>query len=437
MISSHFRPRISRLVLPRLAVALCVGGLYSTAPSASAVDRLSNPLADSPKWKLLEKYQRTITRAAFERLLRGVYAIHGINEDLIRVDRDFACILMDQDAQTWFTLHFAKDDQTARSASRTWRTAQTLPRQKPRKTLAGLKIALDPGHIGGDWARMEERWFKLGDAPPVEEGEMTLRVAKLLATKLRALGARVSLVRDKAEPVTPFRPSDFTTIAREVLRASGTENPREDFNGPDDPLKDQTVRWHSEILFYRGSEIRQRARRVNSLLRPDLVLCLHFNAEAWGDEHNPSFIDRNHLHLLVNGSYLESELAFDDERFEMVRRLLSRTYDEELRIADTAAAAMAKTTGLPPYQYTTDNVARVGTSGYVYARNLVATRLYQCPVVYFEPYVMNNAEVFARVQAGDYEGTRLIDGVERPSIFREYADSVADGLIEYYQSAPH
>ena len=174
---------------------------------------------------------------------------------------------------------------------------------------------------------------------------------------------------------------------------------------------------------------------MNSRLRPDLVLCLHFNAEAWGDEHNPAFIDRNHLHLLVNGSYLESELAYDDERFEMVRRLLSRTYDEELKIADTAAATMARKTELPPYQYTTDNVARVGASGYVYARNLVATRLYQCPVVYFEPYVMNNSEVFARVQAGDYEGTRLINGVERPSIYREYVDSVVEGLVEYYRGA--
>ena len=75
----------------------------------------------------------------------------------------------------------------------------------------------------------------------------------------------------------------------------------------------------------------------------------------------------------------------------------------------------------------------MGASGYVYARNLVATRLYQCPVVYFEPYVMNNSEVFARIQAGDYEGTRLINGIERPSIYREYVDSVVKGLVEYYR----
>jgi hypothetical protein len=408
---------------------------FFASPSAFPADHLSNPLADPPNWKALEKYQRSITHDEFERLLCGVYATHGISDELIRIDPDFACILMDRDAQTWFTLRFATDQKKRGSSERSWRDAKSLPRPKRSGVLSGLKIALDPGHIGGEWAKMEERWFKLGDATPVEEGEMTLRVAKILAGKLRALGARVSFVRSKNEPVTPFRPNDFKAVGREVLKTGGTETPRDDFNGPDDPLKEQTVRWQSEILFYRSSEIRQRARRVNSRLRPDLVLCLHFNAEAWGDERNPTFIDKNHLHLLVNGSYLESELAADDERFEMVRRLLSRVYDEEIGIADTVAATMARETQLPPYQYTTDTVTKVGASGYVYARNLVATRLYHCPVVYFEPYVMNNSEVFARVQAGDYEGTRSIDGVERPSIFREYVDSVTDGLVEYYRGA--
>lgn len=403
---------------------------------AMAADRLSNPIADPPAWKTLAKYQKTITHDEFERLLRGVYCSHGAGDELIRIEPEFACILMDRDAQTWFTLRFAKEAGTRKPAS-SFRTAASLPGSKrEKKILSGLKIALDPGHIGGAWAKMEERWFKVGDAPPVEEGEMTLRVAQMLAPKLRELGARVSFVRDKTEPVTTLRPDDLKEVAREVLRNNGVESPPDDFAGPDDPLKDQTVRWHSEILFYRNSEIRQRARLVNSKLKPDLVLCLHFNAEEWGDEQNPTLSDKNHLHLLVNGAYVPAELQSDDVRFEMVRRLLSRAYDEEVKIADTAAAVMAKKTGLPPYEYThPENVTKVGTSGYVYARNLVATRLYQCPVVYFEPYVMNSHEVFARIQAGDYDGARSINGVERPSIFREYVDSVVEGLVEYYRAA--
>jgi hypothetical protein len=43
--------------------------------------------------------------------------------------------------------------------------------------------------------------------------------------------------------------------------------------------------------------------------------------------------------------------------------------------------------------------------------------------------------VFARIQAGDYEGMRNVNGAERKSIFREYADSVTEGLVEYYSKA--
>jgi hypothetical protein len=137
----------------------------------------------------------------------------------------------------------------------------------------------------------------------------------------------------------------------------------------------------------------------------------------------------------VNGSYLKDELELDDERFEMIRRLLSRAYDEELPLADSVATAMARETQLPAFQYpTTLTTTKVGSTGYVYARNLLATRIYRSPVIYCEPYVMNSKDGFARIEAGDYEGTRNINGVERKSIFREYADSVAEGLANYYRS---
>src|SRR5207237_10790308 len=114
----------------------------------------------------------------------------------------------------------------------------------------------------------------------------------------------------------------------------------------------------------------------------------------------------------------------------MIRGLLSRAYEEELPLADAMAATFAQETGLPPYQYTTDTVAKVGTSGYVYTRNLLATRVFRCPVIFFEPYVMNSTEGFARIEAGDYDGTREFNGVQRKSIFREYAQALTELLTD-------
>ena len=67
-------------------------------------------------------------------------------------------------------------------------------------------------------------------------------------------------------------------------------DPRENFDGPADPEKEQTIGWQRELLFYRNSEIRRRASLVNYRLRPDLVLCLHFNAEPWGDPSHPKLV---------------------------------------------------------------------------------------------------------------------------------------------------
>jgi hypothetical protein len=123
-------------------------------------------------------------------------------------------------------------------------------------------------------------------------------------------------------PTTPKRPDDFREIAKAVLAKTGVNDARENYD-PDDTDKEKSIRWQSELLFYRQSEIRYRAKKVNLKLQPDLVLCLHFNAEGWGDPKNPTLIDRNHFHVLVNGSYLPDELQHDDVRYEMVRRLLS------------------------------------------------------------------------------------------------------------------
>ena len=405
------------------------------ADAAGAADNVGI-LGTKPKWEILENYERTITQDEFAHLINDVYCTHGVPDELIKIDNDAAQIVTTSEPKKVFTLQFAPDADSKAHIPRLWRPAKSLPPAEPEKPLAGLRIALDPGHLGGRWAKMEERWFQVGDTKPVTEGDLTLRVSRMLATRLRKLGATVLFVRNSTQPTTSKRPADFKKLARNILIKNGVPRPRDEVLDPKDPEKEGTIRWQSEMLFYRYSEIRRRAVLVNTKLHPDLVVCLHFNAEGWGDPASPTLIDNNHLHLLVNGSYLQDELALDDERFEMIRRLLSRAYDEELVIGDAVASFMAKATGLPAYQYpTTLTTTKVGSSGYVYARNLLATRLYRCPVVYCEPYVMNSKDGFARIEAGDYDGTKEINGVERKSIFREYADSVAEGLREYYSKA--
>jgi hypothetical protein len=193
------------------------------------------------------------------------------------------------------------------------------------------------------------------------------------------------------------------------------------------------VQWQSEKLFYRVSEIRARAAKVNLQFKPDLVICLHLNAEPWGDAATPQYSMNNHLHILINGCYAPVELMQQDQRYEMLQRLFLKVHEEELPLAEKVATAMAQSTGLPPFTYVTPQARAVGTTGYVWARNLLANRLFQCPVIYLEPYVMNHEETYQRLLLGDYEGKSYVQGKLQRSIYEDYARGVVTGLVNYYQ----
>lgn len=374
-------------------------------------------LAVRPNWQELEPYQNTVSRQEFETLLSAVFTTGQNWRNLIDIRETEALIQTGEPAPSdIFHLQFAATEAT--NPPRPWKSAAELPPTSREFPLAGLRIAIDPGHIGGNWAKMEERWFVVGDGSPVCEGDMTLRVAQLLKPRLEALGAVVSLVREKPEPVTEVRPVSLISQALES-------------KSPTDPEPLSKI---AERLFYRTAEIHARAKLVNDTLKPDLVLCLHFNAESWGNPNQPTLIDHTHMHVLINGAYDDHEISLADQRFSLLQKILQRGHQEELQIGSTVSQVFAEKTGLPAYQYPPESTSVRALPGqpYLWARNLLANRLYHCPVIFLEPYVMNSTIDYARIQAGDYEGLREIGGKMQPSIFLEYADSVAQGLAAHY-----
>lgn len=398
---------------------VCLLFLLAMLPLPADAQRLS-ALAPRPDWSELDAFQETITRDQFERLLDRVYAPDDAWRATIAINEENAEIVT-RKGQPPYVLRFAATPADARAVPSYWRPRAALGPAPKDQPLEGLRIAIDPGHIGGPWAKLEERWFRIGTSKPVTEGDMTLLVAKLLAVRLKALGARVYLTRSDAEPITRERPEGLLEEARDSLGDRGVSP------------SSRSLEWESRKLFYRISEIRERARLVNERIKPDLTICLHFNAEAWGDPARPTLTNKNHMHFLVTGAFSELELSYEDQRFTMLLKLLGRAYSEELAVTESIATAMAEETNLPPFVYHGSNAVKTGSNPYVWGRNLLANRLFQCPVVYAEPYVMNSREVFARVQAGDYSGRRNFGGVARKSIYREYVDGIVNGLVAYYR----
>ena len=379
-------------------------------------------LGELPDWSQLDAFQNTITRADFERLLTTVFTTGKGWKSLIEIT-DHEAMIHTGDAKSpdRFTLQFATPGH-AKPAPHRWQTTRDLPPAPPGKPLDGLRVAIDPGHIGGQWAELEERFFIVHSGPPVREGDLTLTVARLLKPRLEKLGATVCLVRSETEPVTPLRPANLLAMAKDSGEPAAS---------PD------ALQRLAERLFYRTAEIHARARLVNRTLQPDLVLCLHFNAEAWGDPYHPKLAKPSHLHLLLNGAYTDTEIALADQRFSLLKKLLGRTHEEEARVGAAVADTFAARTHLPPFTYPAGSATALPVNGhpYLWARNLLANRLYECPVIYMEPYVMNSTADCPRLQAGDYEGLRKINGKSQASIFREYADSLAAALASHYAMA--
>ncbi len=414
---------------PGPAAALSLPPVPEPAPETPPPPPLLAQLGGAPDWARLDPYQRTITREEFRHLLDHCYARQPVDyEGTIEIWPDRARILRQSNHPEagHYDLYFLTDRRKPVTIERYWKTPWQLPPLPANeyRPLLGVHIAIDPGHIGGSWADAEQRYYQIGeDTIPVREGNLTLETARLLEKNLVALGARVTLTRRALEPVTDLRPDDLADDARTWL-VQRNQLPSE-----------ALIKRTAERLFYVSSELRTRADVLNADIRPDLVLCLHFNASPWKNPYKPAFRPINHLHLLVNGCYSRGEIAEDDTRIEMLERLLQRTYYYELALADEIAKTMADETRLPSTSYDGNNGKSVNDNPYVWARNLLANRKFLCPVVFFEPYCMNHREVHARIQAGPYRGLREFNGIYRKNIYQEYADGATAGIVNYFRRA--
>jgi len=386
-------------------------------------DGLSD-LGEAPDWKRLEVYQGLLSKEDFEREVADVFTVGDSWKNWIRIEGDQAIIRTDfEDEEEVYVLRFRKKSESEKKVERFWRKRDELPEATKGKPLMGLRVAIDAGHIGGNFATLEERRMEIAEnSAPVQEGDMTLKVAQDLKVQLETLGASVDLVREKLEPVNPFRVDDYFDYAREKMEVKKML------------ISEVSVRKQAEKMFYRAGEIRARGRLVNHVFKPDVVLCIHFNASGQVDEENPVLFKDEHFHMLLNGAYTKNEVEHGDERFTMVLKVLQGIHEEEAKLAAKAAESFMKETGLPAYEYEPNSRRAVNVKGnsYLWARNLLANRLYECPVLYYEPYLMNGKDSYARMQMGDYEGLRYVNGILRRSIFCEYVDAVTAGLVNYY-----
>ena len=369
------------------------------------------PLGQEPDWSKLDPFQNLWSLESFRSELKNIYCPR----------------------ESWWKpwIKFKPEQVLIRkkAGKEDWYILQCLPISKGEEKDQNLSvpleiktIALDPGHIGGDYAEMEGRSFRIGEDDFVKEGDLSLKVAKRVKDLLEEKGFKAILVRSNLKPVTKRKPQAFEALVETWIK-------ERDFTSL--PVEEIEIlkRKRREMLFYRVSEIHARAKLINEHIQPDLTVCLHLNAAPWGDENKKELVDRNDYHVLVNGCYMGGELAFDDQRFEMIFRLLSAWQKTEQIFAEKVSITFGRKTGLPAFAYKGPNALKVGNTPGVWARNLLANRIYQCPVVFMEPYIANSKTEYERIQLGPYEGTKNFGLLPRLSLVEEYAQCLLEGIL--------
>jgi N-acetylmuramoyl-L-alanine amidase len=388
-------------------------------------------------WFPIDLYQGTITRQQFEQKLHTLYDPFSAFTPYLDINDSRVVIYPSPNERQipQFVLQFAPPNQP-RAPMRWFRTpaeVRTLshPLDKP---LNGLRVAIDPGHIGGPWAQMEERSTRYHGSAPVQEGDLNLITGRLLKQELTAMGASVFLVRDSTEPVTPYRPEDMIEQARELLIAHSTRGRNLRALPPDklNLLFGQRLMELSEFLFYRCSEIVERGNRIRNNFVPDITVTLYIDATPGSGRGRLTSGNANIF--FVGGAYTRTEMQNPDMQRRCVYKMLEGSSEIEAEVAADIANVFTQRTGLGPVRYGDSSTTRevIPNNPYVVARNLAANREYDGPVVCTEPYFMNNRTVYQRLLAGDYDGQRTFDGKKYGSIFREYADCVAQGLVKAY-----
>jgi N-acetylmuramoyl-L-alanine amidase len=378
--------------------------LWSLVASAKLTD-----LAEIPDWSRLDRLQKSISKQEFLRQLNQVYCPRkSWWSPWIEIEENRARIRKKAGSDEWYNLQFLESN-------------ETINLSLSRFQISGTKILIDPGHIGGEFSEMEGRHFAIGGDNPVKEGDLALSVALKLKSELEKKGAVVSLSRKENQPVTQLRPKDFKELAENRFSRMEwlQELPSEE--------RSKRIQKKQELYFYRVSEIMARSEIIRKS-QPDLVLCIHLNAAPWPDPDNKSLVTRNDYHVLVNGCYMGGEIAYDNQRFEMIWRLLHRWEGTERLIAEHMSQAFAQETGLAAFAYKGPNALKIGKVEGVWARNLLANRMYEAPVIFLEPYIANSEEVYKRIQGSDSDPHDTNEGQSRKSLIKEYVDAVVLGL---------
>jgi N-acetylmuramoyl-L-alanine amidase len=309
------------------------------------------------------------------------------------------------------------------------------------KPLSGLKVLIDPGHMGTSFWDVQTGKFMQVNGRKVSEGMINLWTAFLVANELEDLGATVTLTRTQAAPVTPenYQSFDTTPYLNQYFYDSQDDWMAKYLKLPDPTLK-ATIKQKPEVIkafgsyehdqyFIEGADLSARSDLIDQS-HPDIVFDIHYDANRPDQLQNT--IDA--LEAFVPGGWGATETGSRLMRNYAMKQLLDiNRWQASVDLATDVVQAMAESEQIP-LENEPRYITSVKVKNGVYARNLYITRRnLSSLMVYLECLHYDHTNEFYKLavpnQVGDYHGVSF----EYPARIRDVANGIRSGILNYFK----
>ncbi|WP_372364660.1 N-acetylmuramoyl-L-alanine amidase [Candidatus Uabimicrobium sp. HlEnr_7] len=322
-------------------------------------------------------------------------------------------------------------------------TSEIIPSPKQKK-LSAMRIAIDPGHIGGETCCFLESRYIYMDPKVVNgrdirfhEGELAVLTALHLQELLEAKGAEVMLTKKRVGESVYHK--DFFTWQREDFRST-IEEYVEKIENTDDRASQRSqwlTRSHLWSLFrkfYNPLDLKARADKINAFA-PDMTIVIHYNVGAGNNESGQNIGSSDNYNMaFIPGSFLAGELKTKIGRYHFLRLLITNDLQNSLRLSSKVVKKFTQKLNVPPLENEQHadylhKYCMSTTAPGVYARNLTLTRLVQGTMCYGESLYQDNIKESILLATKDDE----IAGVKVSSRVRKVAEAYFEAIVDYCQ----
>jgi len=288
------------------------------------------------------------------------------------------------------------------------------------KPLANLKVAIDPGHIANSYEMgMLEGKFIMMDLPDEEirfyESELTWATAKILKYKLEQLGAEVMMTREN------FDETALGISYEEWFEAYGEEQKKKDI------IVENTYTYKQRVFLdvFRTMELAERAKLINDF-KPDLTVVIHYNVDGANKPWDKPTI-RNSNVAFVGGGFLTGELEEIQDRFNMLRLLLTDDIENSTEFCRYVLASFERNLAVPTDQATSYGNALPTEVLGVHCRNLALTREVYGVVCFGESLYQDNEKECRALNKKDI----TVAGVTTSKRVVEVANAYLEAIVNY------